>query len=113
MSDKYNGWSNYETWNWALWINNEQGWQETVNEQAEECYRDADKGEDRKHDACTALADILKSEAEENSPEVTGPYADILNAALGAIDWYEIAESFISECADDIEAEEQAEREAE
>ena len=25
MAD-YNGWTNYETWNVALWINNEEGW---------------------------------------------------------------------------------------
>lgn len=29
MSEKgYNGWTNYETWNYALWIGNDQGWQE-------------------------------------------------------------------------------------
>lgn len=33
---KYNGWTNYETWNVALWLDNEEGsynyWRETAQE---------------------------------------------------------------------------------
>ena len=31
----YNGWTNYETWNVALWLQNDEGWY-SVLEQAEE-----------------------------------------------------------------------------
>ena len=30
--EPYNGWSNRETWAVALYINNDQGWQESVHE---------------------------------------------------------------------------------
>src|SRR5881394_2109748 len=32
MSEEYNGWTNRETWAVALWINNEQGSQESVHD---------------------------------------------------------------------------------
>ena len=34
---------------------------------------------------------------EESSPEVEGFYGDLLNAAIGHVDWYEIAEGILAE----------------
>jgi len=30
-------------------------------------------------------------------PDVSGVYADLLGAALGEVDWYEIAETFLGD----------------
>ena len=101
-SKTYNGWTNYETWNVALWIGNDQYtssfWE---NEQAEECYREAvenghcDERDDWTNDAANVLADRLKDHFEENMPKVEGCYADLLGAALSEVNWHEIAQNYI------------------
>lgn len=116
MTDnRYNGWTNYETWNLALWLGNDEGSYDYWQERSTEVYRDTDKdADDRREDAAITLADQLKDEIEENSPAgVTGFYADILSAAISEVNWYEIARHWIDDVADDIDAEEKAEADAE
>jgi hypothetical protein len=43
------------------------------------------------------LASQLKDQFEENAPELSGCYADLLNAALSEVNWHEIAENLLSE----------------
>lgn len=93
----YNGWTNYETWAAALHINNEEGTQANVIEWALELIEDDDSTPDETtySDATIDLADRIKGLHEEMMPEVQGVFADLLNAALGAIEWREIADGFI------------------
>ena len=90
----YNGWSNYETWNVALWMDNDEGSYLYWKEQAVDALSQNDNEKD---DAASDLARLLKDEHEENTPTVTGCYADLLNAALSEVDWYEIAEHLIED----------------
>jgi hypothetical protein len=95
----YQCWTNYETSNAALWINNDEGLQEMVIRWANECMQyaiDIDKS-DVKDSAASALADMIKSFLYEDVPEVSGFYADILTAAMQAVDYREIADSFIDD----------------
>jgi len=89
----YNGWANYETWAWKLWMDNDEGSQSSYQELVEDA---TDQHASR--NACIYhLAETLKSEANENAPLDTGAYADLLNAALSAINWYQIAVALVDD----------------
>ena len=83
----YNGYANYETWNVGLWIDNEEGLQSTVHEMAREANGDV-----------SDLANALKEFVEEMTPDLGSTmFADLLNSALSEVDWYELAEGYLSE----------------
>ena len=103
-TEKYNGWTNYETWNVALWIGNEEGsytyWQEAARDTWDNT--EADGNFTRNELAILNLSKRLKSELDDDMeemgvPKLTGFYADLLNAALSEVNWYEIAEHMIEE----------------
>lgn len=113
MSEKtYQGWTNYETWCAALHISNDEGsYRHWECRQADECYREAvggDKDGDRDgwtETAADQLAEQLEAEFEDNAPDLGGMYGDMLRAALGEVNWYEIAKSYIENLErDEIEA---------
>lgn len=84
MSETYEGWSNYETWAVKLWIDNDftayNHWQEVLRKL------------NRNERATAHLADRLRDEiAGARPPMPPGLYADMLTAALDAVNWAEIA----------------------
>jgi hypothetical protein len=110
MSEKtYNGWTNYETWNVKLWMDNDQGSDRYYRELAQEVYdaaeattRPAFTKEER---ATLDLSERLKDEYEsamadwlEESNKTVGVWADLLGAALSEVNWHEIAGHYIEEC---------------
>lgn len=105
-TEKYNGWTNYETWNYALWLDDDQGSQEYWTEQAEDCVRAARMYDHQetftpKEKAAVRLEEQLKDDAE-NFLEThmtcqNGWLADAVNAYLGRVNWYEIAEHFLAD----------------
>ena len=102
--DSYNGWTNYETWNWKLWIDNDQANQEYWLEQAKQVFKEAEpeyEWESYKDAAIRILADQLQYDADEMAEhwmnDQSGPFSDILNAGIGRIDWRDIAESLIDD----------------
>lgn len=101
----YNGWTNYETWAVKLWIDNEEGSYNYWRERTRDAWKEAEATANftHKEEAQIALAQALKDEHEENTPEVTGIYSDLLNAALSEVNWHEIAGAML----DDEEFEEE------
>lgn len=107
--DGYNGWKNYETWATALWINNDQGTQETALDVArgvldiDDAHANVADGiwtveQARRYE----LADRLRSwVGAELLPDLGATLAaDLLNAAESEIDWHEIADSFLRDLAE-------------
>ncbi len=96
---RYNGWTNYETWNVKLWLGNDEGVYNYCRETAQEAWDNTEASKHLTHseEAATVLANSLKAMHEENMPEVEGVYADLLNAALSEVDWYEIAQAIIED----------------
>lgn len=84
MSDNtYNGWTNYQTWVVKLWLDNEYpGFEDEALEWLEMT------------ESVTGLADAIENLHQENAPEVSGVYSDLMTHALGTVDWYEIAEAY-------------------
>ena len=95
----YEGWSNYETWAVKLWMDNEEPSYRYWREVAEEII----SREPETHRSYV-LATRLKDEHEEALPELQGFAADLLNAAFGEVDWYEIAEDLLDEVKEEKQA---------
>ena len=86
-NEKYNGWSNYETWNVNSWIREKEGLFGYLKSLAKEVQ---DSWE---------LADLILEEIEENSPLIdqASLYSDILGAGLREVDYKEIAEALLED----------------
>lgn len=95
----YNGWTNYETWLINLHLSNEQGSYLHWTERAAEVLADGVETATgtREQNASYALAAEMKGEFEENVPEVLPVWSDLINAALSEVNWFEIAEHWITD----------------
>lgn len=113
MSDTYNGWTNRETWLVALWINNDQGWQESVHDSIKSAggHFPADRAPDDLPDLTPYTAgeavrenvegilDMLAEDGEQTSL-TSGLFGDLLGTALARVNWTELGESFLRDLAD-------------
>ena len=97
MSNKYNGWTNYETWNFNLWITNTEG-----------DYRHAlqlTKDSINKYE----LSKDLEEWAEDMADDVVGSdsgggfITDMVNSSVKSVNFYEVAEHLWDEIHDEEE----------
>jgi len=85
----YNGWTNYETWNVSLWLD-------------EEDYMHCVPFEMREYkDNAYGLSKVIEDYVEEMRPEMPpSMFCDLLGAALSEVNWIEIAEHYLSDLED-------------
>ena len=83
----YNGWTNYETWVVNLWLDND-GYYNNCEHRSTDAYQ---------------LGQMIRDDLEQLQPEVTGLWADIINAAMREVNWKEIGASFKEAYIDDSE----------
>lgn len=99
--EKYDGWTNYETWNVALWLEGDEAnqyWREQALELLQIDGNDND-------DAKAQLAQQLQGDiVVMNQPKLgASMYADLLGAALSEVNWYEIAAHYVDEMFESLE----------
>ncbi len=93
MSEQgYSGWKNYETWVVNLWLSNDEGTYDYIQEMASEL-ADEHNGDER--ETRDELSGRIASFVDEMAPNLNGTmFADLLKGALDAVFWYEIAEAY-------------------
>lgn len=110
----YQGWKNYETWAVHLWLSNEQAdytyWVEQARFLASPEGFEAHRGrfmgildKEPKRLARSVLAEQLKEELEEAAPDLGATlWADLFGAAMGEVEWAEIADAFLETAAEAV-----------
>ena|SRR3990172_6722400 len=97
MSKSYNGWTNYETWATALWIDNEESTYHERQALAQSFKQDEDDP-DSVADVAGYAVRLCDWVQNELMPDLGASLAaDLLGAALSEINWHEIAESWLEE----------------
>lgn len=89
------GWSNYPTWAVNLWLANDRKlYDETralvagvVTTATRSDWVDTHRGD---------VARALKARIEPRAPELKSPFDSLLSYALSEVDWYELAQEWIT-----------------
>ena len=101
----YNGWSNYETWNVALWLDNEPSTYTKTREAMCKIWNNnqpiaVDRTIYQTQSEATRcqFSQWLKNYVEDMCPDLGASlWSDLLGAAMSEVDWFEIADNWLSE----------------
>ncbi len=85
MTQEYNGWTNYETWVVNLWLDNDEYTQTMVYEMA--------NSDEYDNHRVASLEEYVEEQREEWKEFGASMFDDLLGAALGSVNYYEIIES--------------------
>jgi hypothetical protein len=85
--EKYQGWTNRETWCVALWLNNEQVLEEGA---AAVCNQPGEMLQE----AAQSLENFVDDMLDDHPTFVGTMFRDLVNCCLARVNWREIAETF-------------------
>ena len=105
MTDtKYNGWTNYETWNAALWIDSYEStscfWRARAEQIAEAPTYENEfmtRPQRVRHELADELQDCFERAAMDWMRDQASFFADIFNKAVARVEWLEIAKRLLEE----------------
>ena len=97
-SDRYNGWTNWETWNFKLWLDNDDFLSKHFHEVAKVTLED-DKIEYKISDVEKYLREYADDSVYDHidDTKLGGWMADFLTMTMKEVDYYEIALSLLKD----------------
>ena len=103
----YNGYASYETWLVAVWIDNDQG---NIDHWVDVARHHYSISEDRKYftkkeEAIISFAEDMKEWYGDHVPDsdkIGGLFSDMLHAALGSVDWHELAGKYMDQALENV-----------
>ena len=98
MSNKYNGWTNYETWNFNLWITNTEGDYRHALQLTRDSIDKYELSKDLEEWAMDMADDVLSSYEYTH-----GFINDIVNSSIKEVNFYEVAGHLWDEVHDEEE----------
>lgn len=87
----YQGWSNRETWNAALWLSNDEGLYKAINRLQGTWYNGQCETVGQQADSLQAFAKAIRNFCVRQWPDLKTPDGD----ELGQVDWLELAASWV------------------
>ena len=95
MNDRYNGWTNYETWLCKLWLDNDN----ELEYFARDARRMLDNGDDAETVINTIAGELSLSWHERAYDQLDGIgfLSDLVTSALGSVNYREIALSIVDD----------------
>ena len=103
MSNKYNGYTNYETWNLSLWLDNNREWYRAVNDKALNLVNDVLTKDEAIYNLKNFIIDLVQNDEPKIVPSF---FSDVLNASIREVNFWEISQNLIYEArksvADDL-----------
>jgi hypothetical protein len=87
MDNKYNGWANYETWNFKLWLDNDEASYKRIQELVKSCGKD-------EFELASNLSDLAHNEAPELHASF---YSDVMMASVREVNYLEVARSLLEQ----------------